>query len=270
MGDLLDLVEFLGLPPLVQLLLVPFAVVGVVASGIKAWETVKHLVRHRLSYRAKYDLLAGIRTGLDRQYIENILGVPGQTMTAMDGSYNISLYAEPEYILKLVFSSSDRLEMYSVTVMDPDFRPCFRVTNTEYRLGEVTYADFSDAQVLYAHCSSKDCRYAESQYLANPGDYQDLLLASHFPPGTSWNTDDSQQGIVSLCHDLRLRHDEYRCVLMRDSLIESVRQNAKPNCFGFAAMGFDDAGAISVGAVYADTRPLLRQYYRQPYDPYRK
>lgn len=252
--------ETLELPAFFALIALPLLVVGSVVAAVRNWDALKQIIRNRLTHRAEYEKLQRLQTGLDREHVESegLFGPPPLTSSAW-GKYTITLYAESEYFLKVVYDQRDKIGMYSVTVRDPNFKPRFRVAADEFRLGEVTYADFPAEQILYATYSSKDVRYAESCYLANPGGYQDLLLATHWPPGTRWDSGESKPNIVSLCHELGLTADQYRHGLMQDEMIAAVREEAKPNCFGFASMGFDKAGTVAVGAVYQHVRPLLRQ-----------
>lgn len=224
-------------------------------SSISILERALRFVVDRFTHWGAYQQLDQIETGLNRRFVEQEFDQPIQVHGEAGSGCEIAYYSDGSFILKLVYGDNDQIQMFSITALGRGFKMPFSVAGDEYRLGDIVFADFGPCSLSYADFSSKDVRYGESRYLANPGGYQHLLLALHQPPGPQWS---DAGGVIDLARRLPRPRNVGK---VPDELREDwshLRKSLVPNAFGFARR--DEYTDRLIGPVYQHVRPILRAY----------
>ena len=131
---------------------------------------------------SQYKTISELHAGANLSFFVDKLGVPALTQPWRgDETLQEDVFLNPFFIAETI-SNNGKVELYSVTVIDSNFKP--KIVTPDGRkvtLGKTKFSEIFEGKVdkknylLGAHTFA----YSEGEYLANPGLYQTVYFGMH-------------------------------------------------------------------------------------------
>ncbi len=152
-----------------------FVVIGNWFSFVNSSFDLYSNVKDTYKQKKAEDNLNVLYTGVSIRYVESIFGPPMIEHHDESRGMHEYIYSFQKFYLQFVYTSNNKVILYTVTVKDKNFHP--RIPYLGKELGD-TFDNYDDsAEFLFSGYSSKFYEYHEAIYLGNPGNYRNLYLA---------------------------------------------------------------------------------------------
>ncbi len=211
-----------------------------------------------LTNRRELKLLEQIDTGLSRQKVENILGVP--TTESKSDRYDITTYVYPLYRLVLIYEH-ETVVAFSIMTRHRRFNPKILIGKDHAaRLGKSTFSEFIPGHLSVAKWEvstvPKDIMYYETVYLGNAKNYETCLLAYSSSLGAKTKFDeDAASWLDEIPMEIILNRKVNLTETQKQTYCKRLRKTSAPNIVGFS--GLHVAGEIREDVGFDVNRALI-------------
>lgn len=159
-----------------------FAAIGSVYSGVNILIKLIFCKSQFCKYRLLDKEIKKIRTGLDIQYLETILG-KAQLITGLSIGYQERAYLRNNYDVQVIIDKTKKVIFYSISVVGFDGKVNHgwtpKVPFIEKRLSEIKFIDIGMPESIgYNVWGHMNYFYLEQFYFGRPGNYKDYYFQS--------------------------------------------------------------------------------------------
>ncbi len=90
------------------------------------------------------------------------------------------IFGNQYFCVQVLTDELDTVKAYAITAIPEFFKPKFSILGIDVQLNKTTYSEIPDEPIyVFSYQGAHDLQYYEKHYLANPGNYQSIFLATN-------------------------------------------------------------------------------------------
>jgi hypothetical protein len=250
---------------IITIIIATFAAIGSIYGGVQAFNAISNTIQEKyFENQILYERLAKINTGLNIEFVEDIIGkpaiikkLPSQLVNytkSSDGTwkdvsypsgldeYTERIYIHKKYFLQIITNAENIISSYAITTRDPSFNPrvpleIYHATSqesmypyiTDLNIGKMKITDLKDTpENINIGNWGMNYFYIETYYFGNPGFYKHYLFELS-PSGCCLSDNVAYEQLISI--ESTERKEGINNYKDNKKILE-MRSTIKPNTFG--------------------------------------